>query len=48
VIYEIYKEGDKSKAICPDCGMVETVFMSRDVPIKGTAMTAKNILAGVC
>jgi len=45
---KIYKEGDKSKAICPDCGMVETVFMSRDVPIKGTAMTAKNILAGVC
>lgn len=45
---KIYKEGDKSKAICPDCGMVETTFITRDVPIKGSSTIAKNILAGVC
>lgn len=45
---KIYKEGDKSKAICPDCGMTETTFMTKDVPIKGSSAVAKNILAGVC
>lgn len=45
---KIYKEGDKSKAICPDCGMVETTFRTRDVTIKGSSATAKNILTGVC
>lgn len=34
---KIYKEGDRSKAICPDCGMVEIIFIARDVPIKGSA-----------
>jgi hypothetical protein len=45
---KIYKEGDKSKAICSRCGLVETIFLTRNVPIKGTSAIAKNILAGVC
>jgi len=45
---KIFKEGEKSKAICPDCGMVETVFQTRDVPVQNSKVVAKNILAGVC
>jgi hypothetical protein len=45
---KIFKEGEKSKAICPRCGMVKTTFLTRDVPIQGSKTIAKNILAGVC
>lgn len=45
---KIYKVGDRSKGICPDCGMVETTFILKDVPIKDSSAIAKNILAGVC
>jgi hypothetical protein len=45
---KIFKEGEKSKAICSHCGMVETVFQTRDVPVHGSKTVAKNILAGVC
>lgn len=45
---KIFKEGDKSKALCPNCGMVETVFLKRDVLIQGSKFTAKNLLSGVC
>ncbi len=45
---KIYREGEKSKAICSHCGKVETVFEKRDVPIQGSKIFAKKILAGVC
>ena len=40
-----YKEGDKSRAICHDCGLVNTTFYHRDVKIENRSV---RILAGVC
>ena len=45
---KIFKEGERSKAICPTCGLVQTEFKKRDVPIQGSKAKAHNILAGVC
>ena len=44
----MFKEDEKSKAICLNCGMVETIFKVRDIPIHDTNGIAKNILVGVC
>jgi len=45
---KIYTEGEKSKAICPHCGLVETIFQKRDTPIDGVKTIVKNVLVGVC
>ena len=44
----VYKEGEKSRAICSFCEeLTSTTFRNRDVPIRGKPITV-NILAGVC
>lgn len=45
---KVYFPGDKSKAICPGCGLVETTFQYRDVRLAQSGRTVKNILVGVC
>lgn len=45
---KIYFAGDKSKAICPCCGIVETTFRYRDVFLAETKKTVEGILVGVC
>ncbi|AZG13799.1 hypothetical protein [Cupriavidus pauculus] len=43
-------EGDRSKAICPDCGkVVGTTFVRRDVSVGDSRKrVAENILVAVC
>ena len=47
-----YKVGDRSKGCCSQCGLVETVFEIRDLPIsdeeENVVAVAKGILVGVC
>lgn len=43
-----YKVGDKSKGICGDCGLTETTFKIKDVPIANTNKVVKNILVATC
>ena len=43
-----YNAGDKSKAICPECGLVETTFEYRDIFLEQHRKTVPNILVGVC
>ena len=47
-----YKVGDRSKGRCTQCGLVETVFKIRDLPIgdeeENVVAVAKGILVGVC
>jgi len=45
---KFYIEGDKSKAICPHCGLVSTTFQYRDLTLKESNKVVKNILVGVC
>ena len=46
---EFFKEGDKSKAICCDCGeIVQTTMHYRDVPFDDGSAIAKDILVGTC
>jgi hypothetical protein len=45
---KLYIQGDKSKAICQDCGLVTTTFDYRNLEIKETSKIVKNILVGVC
>lgn len=45
---EPYKLGGKSRAICDDCGLVETTFQYRDVPFRSGVGNVKNILVSVC
>lgn len=46
---KFYKEGDKSQAICSDCGeIVSSTMLYRDVPFEGGGAVAKDILVGVC
>lgn len=46
---KLFKEGDKSKAICSSCkGVVSTTFKYRDVPFSDRVGCAKNILVAVC
>ena len=40
-----YSKGDKSRAICENCGLVHTTFFYRNVTIEKHAI---RILAGVC
>lgn len=43
----MYKEGQKSKAICPHCdGVKNTTFLIKNYSINGTVI--KDILVGVC
>lgn len=46
---KLFQEGDKSKAICADCGkLVSTTFVRRDVAFSDGKGLAKDILVGVC
>jgi len=46
---QFYQAGDKSKAICEDCGdVVTTTFAYRDIPFDGGRGVATSILAAVC
>lgn len=46
---KVYKAGEKSKAICEDCGaLVSTTFAYRDVPFDDGQGTVKDVLASVC
>ena len=46
---KLFKEGDKSKAICSFCkDVVSTTFKHRDVPFSDGIGVAKNILVSVC
>lgn len=43
-----YNAGDKSKALCPECGLVNTTFQYRDLTLEQSKKTVPNILVGVC
>lgn len=43
-----YNVGDKSKAICPECGLVDTTFQYRNLTLEQSKKTVSNILVGVC
>lgn len=46
---KVYKAGEKSKAICEDCGaLVSTTFAYRDVPFDDGSGVVKDVLAAVC
>ncbi len=46
---KVYKAGEKSKAICEDCGaLVSTTFAYRDVPFDDGKGEVKDVLASVC
>ena len=46
---KVYKAGEKSKAICEDCGaLVSTTFAYRDVPFDDGTGEVKDVLASVC
>lgn len=46
---KLFKEGDKSKAICSSCeDVVSTTFKYRDVPFSDGVGCVKNILVSVC
>lgn len=46
---KLYSPGDKSRAICEDCGkLVTTTFGYRDVPFSDGKGLARNILAAAC
>lgn len=45
----VYKAGEKSRAICDDCGsLVSTTFAYRDVPFDDGKGMVKGVLASVC
>lgn len=43
---KIFKEGERSKAYCENCGLVETIFETRDCPCED--IIVPQILVGVC
>ena len=45
---KLHVPGDKSRAMCGDCGPVETTFRYRDVPFRDGSGTVRDILVGVC
>ncbi|MGP6090021.1 hypothetical protein [Antarctobacter jejuensis] len=46
---KLYKVGEKSKAICEDCGaLVSTTFAYRNVPFDDGKGEVKDVLAAVC
>lgn len=40
--------GDKSKALCSCCGLVNTTFQNRDFALEESKKVVPNILVGVC
>lgn len=44
----MFKENEKSRAICSCKGLVTTTFLYRDVPFSDKSGIVKNILVGVC
>jgi len=45
----LFREDDKSKAICPHCGkLVNTTFVRRDVPFSDGKGSARDILVARC
>lgn len=45
---KIFKENEKSKALCPQCGIVSVTYSLRTVPFSDGSGAVKDILAGVC
>lgn len=45
----LFREGDKSTAVCAQCGkVVSTTFVRCDVPFSDGIGSAKDILVAVC
>lgn len=45
----LYKEGDKSRAVCPFCkGLRDTTFQVRTVPLSSGKGDVPDVLVGVC
>lgn len=42
------KENDKSKAVCNDCGFVDTTFKYRSLPLLDAKKGISGLLVGVC
>jgi hypothetical protein len=45
---KIFRENEKSKALCPQCGAVSVTYRLRTVPFSDGSGVVKDILAGVC
>lgn len=45
---KVYAIGEKSKAICENCGLVATTFLEKDVPVDDSKVVVKNLLVAVC
>jgi hypothetical protein len=45
---KIFFEGEKGQAICGHCGLVDTTFKYRDVPLSESRKIVPQILVGVC
>ena len=46
---KLYKVGEKSKAICEQCGQLRsTTFKERNVPLRSGKGTVPNVLVAVC
>lgn len=46
---KVWKEGDRSKAVCDPCGkVVDTVMHYRDLPVHGKKGFVQSVLVGVC
>jgi hypothetical protein len=42
------KEGEKSKAVCDNCGLTTITYALRDLDFSDKSGTVKDVLAGVC
>lgn len=45
---KFYFKGDRSKAICKNCGLSSTTFDYRDMILSDSGKCIKNILVGIC
>ena len=45
---KFYIQGDKSRALCEQCGLVGTTFLYRDIFLEQSRRTVKDVLVGVC
>ncbi len=46
---KLYKVGDKSRAICPQCEQIRSpTFAERDVPLSSGTGMVHDVLVGVC
>lgn len=43
-----YSVGDKSQAICYQCGLMNTTFARKDIPFGDGSGTVKDLLVAVC